>query len=416
MILPTSSIKNLKNKFFLLFLLSALNVERSHSMEEKEVGGEKIAQSSLVIREKRQEIVPSEDLTRDLILSPTPHQDNPYLYKITLNTYPKYLSRIETALRKGQKKILSEEKKEIILKKDKKEIYLLLSHHTFPIDLVMPRKKLDGIIKKCLTFVVEISANSSTEINDSSLAKDPYETGKHYGFLLSEEEKKQGMKNWFSDLNPDAQDFIKKSVGESVSTNLDLNELHPKAVHWAIIMNSALSPRYNLVREELDESLLEIFLKNKRRDHVLSLENDDDRTEGDLQHLKKIESETKEHYIFLFNNFNEIFANFNTSVNNNIKEQILSEGDISYYEGKGEIQKPDPTKISLIHRDNVWKPRYLKMISNLRKSYADHRLFMVFGLNHGYNFFKTIQNKPGLAQSISRYSNETGGWVQNNPI
>ena len=80
------------------------------------------------------------------------------------------------------------------------------------------------------------------------------------------------------------------------------------------------------------------------------------------------------------------------------------------------IQKPNPTEISLIHRDNAWKPVYLNMISNLQKSYADHRLFMVFGLAHGYNFFKTIQNKPGLVQSISRYSNQTGGWVVNDPI
>ena len=80
------------------------------------------------------------------------------------------------------------------------------------------------------------------------------------------------------------------------------------------------------------------------------------------------------------------------------------------------IQKRDPTNISAIHRDNAWKPRYLKMISNLQQSHVHHRLFMVFGLGHGYNFFETIQDEPGLVQSISRYSNQTGGWVQNDPI
>ena len=227
--------------------------------------------------EKRQEILLPEDLTRDLILSPCPLQDNPYLYKITLNADPAYLRGKNTTF---YNRIRNRQGEEVILKKDKKEIYLLLSCHTFPIDLVMPRKKINGKIEKCSTFVDEGSGGSSTRIIS-------YKKLKQYELLLSEEEKEQGLRNWFNDLNPDAQGFIKKSIGKIFPTDLDFNELQAKAVDYIIDYISKAKQQLTLRRGILDDNLQEIFLKNKGTNHLLDLENIADRKKSHFQQLKK---------------------------------------------------------------------------------------------------------------------------------
>lgn len=214
------------------------------------------------------------------------------------------------------------------------------------------------------------------------------------------------LATWFDQLSPELQNILAACTKEIFGDNFDCNSLHPTIGYE--IKNLAFA----CLRQTGIDSQIEMDYFPTLGKGIDSLDGLEEETERLNRSQLKIYQENilsensysfkvKLDFLFMMNNLDQ-------PSRQPFKWDSFM---VEYY--KSELQIIPPINQSVAERDELWKPHYLKQIKNLIQSYSQDRLFYYFGLDHGYNFFKTLKDHPELISTIQRYNIEKG-WGDSN--